>query len=63
MKETYCTCYHDYPNEYHKRKNGHWICVDKYECIRKRETSPKFGFTTLKTKCKKVRDTWPEKKE
>ena len=31
-----CSCYAEYPNEFHKRKNGNWICVDKYVCVRKR---------------------------
>lgn len=26
-----CSCYRDYPNENHRRKNGHFKCVDVYE--------------------------------
>ena len=33
-----CSCYHEYPNEMKKRKNGKWICVDKYHCVRNIET-------------------------
>ena len=31
---TTCTCWMEYPNELVKRKNGKWICVDEYECVR-----------------------------
>lgn len=47
---TYCTCWCDYPNPNHKRKNGKWLCVDKYKCVRKGD-----GYTT-KTKCEKKRE-------
>ena len=44
---TFCTCWRDYPNPAHKKKNGRWLCVDSYRCIRKRE-----GYK-VKTKCVK----------
>lgn len=44
---TYCTCWCDYPNKNHKKRNGKWMCVDKYVCVRKGD-----GYTT-KTKCEK----------
>lgn len=33
-----CSCYIEYPNPNHMRKNGTWICIDRYEniCFRKR---------------------------
>ena len=29
-----CSCYMQYPNKYHKHKNGKWKCIDKYEPIK-----------------------------
>lgn len=28
-----CSCWVDYPNVSHKKKNGKWKCVDYYSCI------------------------------
>ena len=47
-----CTCYLEYPNALHKKGNGKWICVDKYECIRPLERKAD-GTVKLKTKCRK----------
>ena len=29
-----CSCWRNYPNPNYKKKNGKWMCIDKYECIR-----------------------------
>lgn len=34
MKAGECSCWHDYPNECHKKRSGKWKCVDDYECVR-----------------------------
>ena len=34
MKEYDCSCWKHYPNPNHKKRNGTWLCVDKYECVR-----------------------------
>ena len=26
-----CSCFADYPNESHRRKDGSWKCVDRFE--------------------------------
>ena len=28
-----CSCWIEYPNIFHRRKNGKWKCVDLYECV------------------------------
>ena len=28
-----CVCYEQYPNEKRKRKNGRWLCVERFEPI------------------------------
>ena len=31
---TFCTCWCDYPNVNHKKKNGEWKCIDNYELVK-----------------------------
>lgn len=31
------SCWANYSSKAHKKKNGEWKCVDRYECIRDRE--------------------------
>lgn len=45
---TECSCWIPYPNKSHKRKNGHWKCVDDYKCVHNIEHNPR-----RKTKCVK----------
>ena len=45
---TQCTCWIDYPNKNHLKKNGKWKCVDCYVNIRERKGN------RIKTKCEKV---------
>jgi len=54
-----CTCWCKYPNENHKCKNGHWICIDKYECVRELQKvyNKHGGYHWLKTKCVKKEDS------
>lgn len=40
-----CSCWNDYPNPMHKKRNGQWKCVDCYKQVRERK-----GYH-LKTKC------------
>lgn len=49
-----CSCWVTYPNESHKKDNGKWKCVDKFECVHSTKTGYKYGD---KTKCqRKVND-------
>lgn len=48
-----CSCWRKYPNEWLKKDNGRWKCVDLYECIR--DCNGHYGYGK-KTKCKKVRE-------
>lgn len=51
-----CTCYVEYPNESHKHKNGHWKCIDDYECVRplkQIDLGLPFPKVIHKTKCVK----------
>ena len=45
-----CSCFADYPNENHKRKNGSWKCIDKYEKCE--DWKPK-SIYSCKTHCRK----------
>jgi len=52
MAKGECSCWLDYPNANHKRRNGHWKCVDKYECIRQLQRKQN-GTVRHKTVCRK----------
>lgn len=45
-----CSCYIEYPNPNHMRKNGTWICIDRYENIKDYE--PRTIYSPI-THCKK----------
>lgn len=47
-----CHCWAHYPNINHKRKNGSWKCVDKYECIRDL-IEPNLNYYDKATHCKR----------
>lgn len=42
---TYCSCWCEWPNVNHKKENGSWKCVDRYECERQKDGN-------RKTKCR-----------
>lgn len=52
MAKGECSCYYEYPNPCHRRRNGNWLCVDKYECIRPLQRKEN-GRVKLKTVCRK----------
>lgn len=58
-KQTYCSCWVEYPNENHRKQNGHSKC-DNYECIRQlecRKTKDSFiDIPVRKTKCVKKKE-------
>ena len=37
MSKWDCSCWVNYPNKAHRKRNGEWKCVDSYECIRDRK--------------------------
>ena len=45
-----CSCWVAYPNGSHKKCNGKWKCVDKFECVHSTESGYKYGD---KTKCRR----------
>ena len=51
-KDYDCHCWCHYPNIHHKHKNGKWICVDKYECIRDL-IEPNTNYYDKATHCRK----------
>lgn len=55
MPEYDCSCYMQYPNERHKRKNG-WKCVDKYEPIKYKPKGCYSPITHCKRKKAVIRD-------
>lgn len=51
MSKNYdCSCHVEYPNQYHKKANGKWICVDKYEKV---EDWKPTGVMSCKTHCRR----------
>ena len=47
-----CECSAQYPNTSRKQKNGKWICVDKYECVRDLVQSRQGGYD-YRTRCRR----------
>lgn len=45
-----CSCFVDYPNESHRKINGSWKCVDKYEKCEDWKSKSIYG---CKTHCRR----------
>lgn len=53
MNKNYdCSCYQEYPNVLHKRSNGAWKCIDKYEKV---EDWKPTSACRCKTHCRRKR--------
>lgn len=55
MKDYQCSCWVHYPNESHKKKNGTWKCVDRYECVRDLVDGKNWDAATH---CKRKEEVW-----